>query len=265
MAKPSPLVCPDGVDCPHSAAVIGNIASAATPCARTANFNRISPCYRIPPPRTSFRSASASSSNNSHFKRPGQGTCVKNRHRKTLFRGFGATYPSGSGLMQSNSPVLTSKIIGDSLHDPSVLGGNMSLVRKGIFLFLAFSMLALLVGCGSSNSNSGHANSVGFSNSSLSGTYVFSTQGSDANTGGLLTLAGILSASNGNLSGAVDVIAPDGNFGITRNAAISSGSYSVGSDGRGQATFNVAVPAGTATFVLDFVLTSNTHGLVTEF
>ncbi len=141
----------------------------------------------------------------------------------------------------------------------------MSLVRKGIFLFLAFSMLALLVGCGSSNSNSGHANSVGFSNTSFSGTYVFSTQGSDANTGGLLTLAGILSASNGNLSGTVDVVAPDGNYGITRNAAISSGSYSVGSDGRGQATFNVAVPAGTATFVLDFVLTSNTHGLVTEF
>ena len=48
---------------------------------------------------------------------------------------------------------------------------------------------------------------------------------------------------------------------MSPNNTITSGSYHVTVDGRGQATLNSA----NGSIVLDFVLTSSTHGLVTEF
>jgi hypothetical protein len=47
------------------------------------------------------------------------------------------------------------------------------------------------------------------------------------------------------------------------NSAITSGSYSVGVDGRGQAKLATPTPFGSIT--LDFVLQDSSHGLVTEF
>src|ERR1039457_50106 len=125
----------------------------------------------------------------------------------------------------------------------------------------AISSIFLTAGCGSSNGIATR-NPVGFSNSSLTGTYVFSSQGSDAANGVLLTMAGALIADGGGhilTGGTMDIMGADA--GRNTNVAITAGNYNVGSDGRGQAQLNTAV----GNFELDFVLTSSSHGLVTEF
>ena len=140
---------------------------------------------------------------------------------------------------------------------------SLAASKCGLRLFAALigiSSLFLTAGCGSSTGLA-HINPIGFSNSSLSGTYVFSSQGSDS-SGFLLTMAGAVTADgNGNIKGGtMDIIDP--NVGPFPNQAIATGTYSVGSDGRGTAQLNIT---GVANFVLDFVLTSTAHGLVTEF
>jgi hypothetical protein len=134
--------------------------------------------------------------------------------------------------------------------------------RNAIALFVAVSTLALLVGCGGSSSPA--ANTVGFDKSSLNGTYVFSTTGVD-NAGAFLAIAGTLVANgNGSItSGTMDVVGVEVTP-PTPPATVAqpvTGSYSVGTDGRGQATLNS--PGGP--IKLDFVLTSTSHGLVTEY
>jgi hypothetical protein len=133
-------------------------------------------------------------------------------------------------------------------------------VRNGIVLLLALSTLTLLVGCGGSSSPK--PNPVGFSQGNLSGTYVFSSTGADGN-GGLLAAAGtvVANGSGGITGGTMDVIGVDFVPPVPVAQAITSGSYTVGSDGRGQATLT----SSAGTIVLDFVLTSSSHGLVTEF
>jgi len=133
-------------------------------------------------------------------------------------------------------------------------------VRNGIILLVALSTLSLLVGCGSSSPKAVPPPSGGFTNSNLTGTYVFSLTGADV-SGALLTVAGDLVASgSGTITGgAVDVV--DGISGVSPTQTITGGSYTVGVDGRGQANLNTSL----GTITLDFVLTSSTHGLVTEF
>src|ERR1035438_4128502 len=126
----------------------------------------------------------------------------------------------------------------------------------------AISSIFLTAGCGSSTGLA-HINPIGFSNSSLTGTYVFSSQGSDSN-GFLITMAGAVTANGiggtgGITGGTMDIVDP--NVGAFPNQAITAGTYNVGSDGRGTAQLNTAA----GNFVLDFVLTSTVHGLVTEF
>jgi len=133
-------------------------------------------------------------------------------------------------------------------------------VRNALTLFLALCTLALLVGCGSSSPKAVAPPSGGFSNSNFSGTYVFSTTGADLN-GAFLTIVGdVVADGAGNIKGGnIDVL--DGQSGPSLLNTITGGSYSVGVDGRGKATLNAAI----GTLGLDFVLTSSTHGLVTEF
>jgi hypothetical protein len=139
----------------------------------------------------------------------------------------------------------------------------MSLANR-IILPLAIGSLALLAAC--FNNNNGPApNSEGFTVSNLTGTYVFFSQGFDGN-GFPLTVAGAFAAngSGGVTGGSMDAIDP--NVGVATNQPITSGSYNVKSDGRGQVTLTSSV----GTFVLDVVLTSgsgglSSHGLVTEF
>ena len=131
-------------------------------------------------------------------------------------------------------------------------------VRNGIVLLLALSTLTLLVGCGSSSPK---ANPVGFSKSSLNGTYVFSSSGVDFNTGFLAVAGALVANGSGAITGGtMDVVGVDVTPPVPVAQAIT-GSYSVSPDGRGQATLNSS--AGSIT--LDFVLTSSSHGLVTEF
>jgi hypothetical protein len=135
-------------------------------------------------------------------------------------------------------------------------------VRNALALFLAVSALALLAGCGGTSSPP--ANTVGFNKTSLTGTYVFSTTGVD-NNGAFLAIAGafVANGNGGIASGTMDVVGvevPQPTPPATVAQAIT-GSYNVGTDGRGQATLNS--PGGPVK--LDFVLTSTSHGLVTEY
>jgi len=129
----------------------------------------------------------------------------------------------------------------------------------------AISSILFMAACGSSSSTP-PPNSVGFTNGSLSGTYVFSSQGLDA-SGYPLNLAGTLVANGtggtgGITGGTIDIIDPALATPPTLAAqAITGGSYQVSTDGRGKASLTSSY----GTFVLDFVLISTSHGLVTEF
>ncbi len=132
--------------------------------------------------------------------------------------------------------------------------------RRLVMALAAISGIFLSVGCGSNPIT--QPNNQGFSNSSLTGTYVFSSQGSDTN-GAPLTLAGALVAngSGGITGGTMDVVDPE----VTPPTPVAqaiTGSYNVSPDGRGQAKLS---STAYGTFVLDFVLSSSSHGLVSEF
>jgi hypothetical protein len=145
-------------------------------------------------------------------------------------------------------------------------------VRNGFVLLVALFALTFLVACGGGSPKVVPPPSGGFSDSNLSGTYVFSSSGVDT-SGAFLSMVGTLTANGtGTISsGIVDI---DG-ANVAAAAQALSGSYSITADGRGQIKFGVTVTvensAGTGTttqgvtFILDFVLTSNSHGLVTEF
>ncbi|MGA2967081.1 MAG: hypothetical protein ABSD64_12785 [Terriglobales bacterium] len=131
----------------------------------------------------------------------------------------------------------------------------------------AIASILLMAGCGSSSSVT-PVNPVGFTNGSLKGTYVFSVQGADA-SGYPLALAGTLVAdgNTGITGGTMDVIDPF--FDTSPNTPpspaaqpITPGSYAVGADGRGQISLTTAAYG---TYILDFVLTSPSQGLVSEF
>jgi hypothetical protein len=135
--------------------------------------------------------------------------------------------------------------------------------RRVLIALAAVSGLFFAVGCGNSSSTP-PINPVGFSTSSLSGTYVFSSEGVDAD-GAPLAVAGTLVAngSGGITGGTMDVVDAQDSTTPTP-VTISSGSYTVGADGRGQASLSGSSFLG-ASLILDFVLTSTSHGLVTEF
>jgi hypothetical protein len=133
--------------------------------------------------------------------------------------------------------------------------------RRVLMLLAALTSLLAILGCGSGGSPA-KINPVGFSNSTLTGTYVFSSIGQNSDPlGGFISMAGALVAngSGGITGGTMDIV--DTTFGPAIAQQITSGSYSVNSDGRGKATLNSAA----GTIVLDFVLSSGSHGLVTEF
>jgi hypothetical protein len=135
-------------------------------------------------------------------------------------------------------------------------------VRNGIALLLALSALTFLIACGGSSSPKViPPPSGGFSPSNLSGTYVFSSTGSDVG-GAFLAMAGALVANgSGSITGGtMDLVGTN----VIQSGTVAqsiTGSYTLGVDGRGTVTLNTS--AGTINF--DFVLTSSSHGLITEF
>ena len=147
-------------------------------------------------------------------------------------------------------------------------------VRNGIVLLVALSTLLFLAACGGNGTtitNPVAPPSGNFSNSNFNGTYVFSITGTELTNGTPYAMVGSLTANgNGGLSGVVDI--NDTAFATAyspaipplANGTISNGSYNVSVDGRGQAKFTTANPLFSS-ITLDFVLSSNSQGLVTEF
>jgi hypothetical protein len=137
--------------------------------------------------------------------------------------------------------------------------GSPKCAGRLLMALATISSILLIAGCSSSSSGPAPNNS-GFSNSSLTGTYVFSSSGADA-SGAPIALAGAFTAngSGGLTAGTMDVVDPA--VGVAASLTIS-GSYEVGTDGRGQVSLT---NSSVGTFVLDFVLSSTSHGLVTEF
>src|SRR5579863_8778719 len=105
--------------------------------------------------------------------------------------------------------------------------------RNRFVLMFALSALAVL---------------MGFSNADLSGTYVFSTSGSDA-SGNFLTMVGTFTAcgcTGGTISaGVVDMNDPAFTATVVQ-LAITGGSYAVGVDGRGKASLSATTPFGSS-------------------
>jgi hypothetical protein len=135
--------------------------------------------------------------------------------------------------------------------------------------------LAVLSGCGGSDdTNQAVAPPNGaFSNSALNGTYVVSFSGFDTshNDGSFFALTGSLTAngSGGFTSGTVDISDPalGAWLGTTYvfNRLPTSGNYSITADGRGSGSISVTINGTEVQFGLDFVLTSNSHGLISRF
>ena len=138
-------------------------------------------------------------------------------------------------------------------------------VRNGIALLLALCALTFLIACGGGSSPRAVAPpSGGFNSSNLNGTYVFSTAGVDIGNSGnfFTTIVGSFTAQNGTISaGTLDLVSADPSILVNTGVQITSSTYTITPDGRGQTTLNTAI----GTIGLDFVLTSSTHGLVTEF
>src|SRR5215469_11765150 len=148
-------------------------------------------------------------------------------------------------------------------------------LRNRFILPAVLSSLAILVACGGGSSNPpvNPPPSGGFSNSNLNGSYVFSVTGTaNTATNDFVTIMGVFTADGkGNISsnGLLDQNSTAQN-GLILDT-ITSGTYNVGSDGR--ATGNATLPTGlitlqtqkTGTFQFAYVLTSSTHGLVTQF
>jgi hypothetical protein len=140
-------------------------------------------------------------------------------------------------------------------------------VRNAIVVLLSTSALLFLAGCGSNGAtitNPVAPPSGAFSASTLNGTYVFSVSGVDL-SGAPLAIVGTLTAngSGGITGGVVDV--SDAVITPRPNLSVSGGSYNVGVDGRGRATLNITGNTPfSSSLMLDFVLSTSSHGLVIE-
>ena len=141
----------------------------------------------------------------------------------------------------------------------------MSLSHR-IILPLAIVSLALLVACG--NNGAPNPNKNGYTNSDLTGTYVISFSGSDVHLGtqteSFFAIAGTITADGGGniTGGTVDINDANlGGAGVFPAQALTASTYNINSDGRG--TGVLKTPQGN--FGIDFVLTSDSHGLIMRF
>lgn len=140
----------------------------------------------------------------------------------------------------------------------------MSLPNR-LVLPVILSALAILAACGSGSTPVVPPPTGGFTNSNLSGTYVFETAGTDV-SGVFISTAGVFTASNGTISSGGSIDVNDPFVGAIFGQPITGGSYSVGADGRpasqgGLLTLQTAV----GNFVFDFVMISTDHGLMTLY
>ncbi len=140
-------------------------------------------------------------------------------------------------------------------------------LRNRLVLPIILSGLAVLAGCGSSNSVVPPPSGA-FSDTDFSGTYTFSVNGFDSSNQPLM-MAGSFTAcgcTKGTISGGT-VDYDDGVNGLAPGAAIGNNStYNILKDGRGTADLFITPTGGTEFPVtVDFVLTSSSHGLIIEY
>jgi hypothetical protein len=150
-------------------------------------------------------------------------------------------------------------------------------VRKTIVSLAAISIFTFLSGCGSSSHTATAPPSGGFTDSNFNGTYVFSFAGTDitssnsADSASFFAAAGALKADgNGNLTGTVDLNDPELAAALSAKTNVftgvaASGTYKVTSDGRGSGSITVSINGTNVPLGLDFVLASNSGGLITRF
>jgi hypothetical protein len=182
-----------------------------------------------------------------------------------------ATFFLNSGWIQRRR--IASKMSGEATVPSSNDSGGMFMsLRNSIFLLFSLSALAVFTACGGGTSNPpvNPPPSGGFTNSNLNGNYVFSVTGTAASSDFVTIMGSFTADGNGNITGGV----LDQNSTATNGLildTITSGTYSVGADGRPSGSS--AVPAGlltlqtqnSGTFGFDYVLSSSTHALLTEF
>jgi hypothetical protein len=141
-------------------------------------------------------------------------------------------------------------------------------LRNRLILPVILSSLAVLAGCGgTSNPVVTPPPSGSFSNSNLSGTYVFTIIGSVSDaTSDFVAITGTFSANG---SGSITGGTLDANSSALSapiiNDTVTGGTYLVTADGRGQATLTTATQIFSGSLKVDFVLSSSAHGLITEF
>lgn len=143
-------------------------------------------------------------------------------------------------------------------------------VRNAFVLLLALSTILFLAGCGSSNNvATGVAPPSGsYSNSSLNGTYVFSVSGIDQNGYAYAAVGTLVANGSGGITGGtIDMNDAEFSGPVAAAPVNSNSSYSIGADGRGNAT--IGLPSADNPFgqnlVFDFVLQDSSHGLIIEF
>lgn len=141
--------------------------------------------------------------------------------------------------------------------------------RNGFVLLVALSALMFLGACGNGGSgsvtNGSAPPSGGFTGGALNGTYVFSTAGFNVD-GYFMVMTGAFTANGkqGVTGGAIDIVTGDPAVGVLPNQTVgSTSSYVIGQDGRGQVNLITGTALGTVS--LDFVMSSNAHGLITEY
>jgi hypothetical protein len=131
---------------------------------------------------------------------------------------------------------------------------------------LVFCLLIMLVACGGSSTPPTpppNPNNAGFSNASLNGTYVYRVSGSTASSNAFAAVGVFVADGSGHItSGQQDK--NDSVTGINGGGSTPTltGTYSVGVDGRGQATFNYS-NGSSNTF--EFVLSSTSKGRLIGF
>ena len=138
--------------------------------------------------------------------------------------------------------------------------------RHQLILPVIFSALTVLAGCGGNASTKATPPPSGsFSNSNLNGTYVFSVAGSDSGGNYMATVGTFIADGNGHISGGT-LDFNDNATGPSPNQAVTGGNYFVGVDGRPSAQIGLLTLATAAgNFSFDYVLSSSTQGLMTEF
>ena len=147
--------------------------------------------------------------------------------------------------------------------------------RNAIVLLLALSTLLFLAGCGSSSNKSTPPPTGGFTASNFNGTYVFSFSGTDisvASSASFFAIVGTLSANgSGGLTATMDINDPELAAAVNSTTTnvftgvTGTGNYKVTSDGRGTGTVTVSVNGTSVPLGIDFVLSSNSGGLITRF